>query len=177
MKEFNIKDIIAQSYLNIDFPAQYVATMNTSGLENVGITDFYKAFCKKNSVKQEINKNVLFTPSLILGYMYTTFLLPQQAFYDNIPENIELDEKEWGVQVDLGKEHKLKYISRRLRNSLSHIHFIIYKNLEFIFWDAKPGITDIKDAEVVYRFSFDNLMFKFIKKWSEFCLKQIQNGG
>jgi hypothetical protein len=35
-------------------------------------------FVKKNAINQIKNQNVLFMPSLILGYLYTTFLLPQQ---------------------------------------------------------------------------------------------------
>jgi hypothetical protein len=47
MEDIYLKGIIAQSYLNIDFAAQYITTMKTKGFENVGITDFYNAFCKK----------------------------------------------------------------------------------------------------------------------------------
>ena len=35
MNIYSITDIVTQSFLSIDFPAQYVAMMNTPGLEKV----------------------------------------------------------------------------------------------------------------------------------------------
>jgi len=171
---YSIKDIIAQAYINIDFPAQYIATMHNKHLSNVGISDFYLAFCKKNSIDIQEGKNVLFQPALILGFLYVSFLLPQQSFFDKIPKtSINLDE--WGINRIKGKENNsLQYIARRMRNALSHNNFIVTKNMDFIFWDAKPR-KGFSEADVIYYFNFEGLMFKFIKKWNDEIKKYLNS--
>ncbi len=56
MESCSLKDILVQAFINIDFPAQYIATMKTQGVENVGITDFYKAFMAKNGISEKNTK-------------------------------------------------------------------------------------------------------------------------
>lgn len=43
-----------------------------------------------------------------------------------------------------------------MRNSLSHNHFIIFKNPKFFFEDVNPGIGDIGNADVIYKYTFDS---------------------
>lgn len=166
---YSITDIVTQSFLSIDFPAQYVATMKTPGLENVGITDFYNAFCKKNVVSGCGNTNVVFTPATILGHLYTTFLLPQQSLFDSLPDN-EIDTIAWGIKITKGECKTMKHIARRMRNALGHNHFYVSKAMEFTFWDAKPPANSIQDAEIIYKFTFDGLMFKFLAEWKKIIM-------
>lgn len=166
MNKYSITDIVTQSFLNIDFPAQYVATMKTTGLENVGITDFYNAFCKKNGVSGCGDTNVVFTPATILGHLYITFLLPQQSLFNSLSEN-EIDTIAWGISITKGKDKTMKDIARRMRNALAHNHFSVSKSMEFTFWDAKPPANSIQDAEIIYKFTFDGLMFKFLAEWQK----------
>lgn len=51
MDTYSVKDLLVQSFSNIDFPSQYITTMNTPGLEDVGLTSFYEAFCKKTTLR------------------------------------------------------------------------------------------------------------------------------
>ena len=171
MDNYSIRDIIAQAYINIDFAAQYVAVMHNEQLSNVSISDFYSAFCQKNSIAIQEGKNVLFQPALILGFLYTTFLLPQQSFFDKIPKT-NINPNEWGITIKGDSNYSLQYIARRMRNAISHNHIIITKDMNFIFWDAKPR-KDYSQAEVEYSFSFDDLMFKFVKKWHDIILDVI----
>jgi len=166
MSIYSTKDIVAQSFLSLDFPAQYVATMNTPALNNVGITDFYNAFCRKNGVSGNGNSNVLFTPAAILGHLYTTFLLPQQSLFDSLPKtNIESDL--WGICIKKGQCGNLNQMARRMRNALGHNHFTVTKSLAFTFWDARPPANSVEQAEVIFEFTFDGLMFKFIPEWKK----------
>lgn len=169
---YSITDIVAQSFLSIDFPAQYVAAMKTPSFENIGITDFYNDFCKKNGVSGCGNTNVVFTPATILGYLYTTFLLPQQSLFDSLPDN-DIDTDAWGIKINKGECKKMKHIARRMRNALGHNHFSVSKEMEFTFWDAKPSANSIQDAEIIYEFTFDGLMFKFLAEWRKVIIPAL----
>jgi hypothetical protein len=166
MKEYSTKDILAQAFINVDFPAQYIATMKNEKLSNVGIKDFYHAFCAKNGIEDKEGKNVLFQPALILGYLYTAFLIPQQSFFDNISEE-NINPEDWGMIIEGNNNNSLKYLLRRLRNAIAHNHIIVSKEMNFVFWDANPSINSIDDAEIIYKFSFDSLMFIFFRKWND----------
>jgi len=168
MDKYSISDLVSQSYLSIDFPAQFIATMKTKGLENVTIRDFYRAFCKKNEVSPQDDKNIIFNPASILGHLYVSFLLPQQDLFDSISEK-EISPDEWGFCVTKvkGDENQLKNIAKGMRNSIAHGHFYISKSFDFVFWDVVPPKTDIGDAHTIYKFSFDGLNFKFLPKWME----------
>lgn len=173
---YSTRDIVAQSFLSIDFPAQFIATLKTPECRNVGITDFYHAFCEKNHVSIVEGTQVIFTPATILGYLFTTFLIPQQSFFDSLPED-EIIQDEWGIQIKKGSCCKLKHVARRMRNALGHNHFFVTKAMNFTFWDAKPPKHELVNAEAIYDFNFDDLMFKFFPKWHEVILELMTNNA
>lgn len=166
MNTYSIKDLLVQSFSNIDFPSQYVAAMNTPGLENVGITSFYEAFCQKNGFEIKEGESTILTPATILGYLFTSFLIPQQEFFSSI-SNKKIDDKEWGVEIEKSNRRELNHLAKRLRNSLAHNRIIMNKNGSYIFWDAAPSVKEFENAEIVFKFDFEGLMIKFIPKWHE----------
>lgn len=172
MDTYSVKDLLVQSFSNIDFPSQYITTMNTPGLEDVGLTSFYEAFCKKNNFKIEEGRNTIFTPATILGYLFNSFLIPQQEFFSSV-SNKNINEKDWGVKIENNDRRQLNYLARRLRNSLAHNRIIIGKNGTYVFWDAAPSVKEFENAEIVFKFDFDGLIFKFIPKWHEELLEAL----
>jgi len=166
MNNYLLSDIVAQSLLSMDFPGQYIAMMNHQKLSNVGITDFYEAFCAKNGIVREEGKNILFTPALVLGHLYTVFLLPRESLFKSIEEdihlkNIQLTRDKWGIQIQgNSNDTTLPYVARRMRNALAHNSFVITKTMEFKFRDVNKN-----NDEVFYNFSFDDLCLKFLPEW------------
>lgn len=174
MDKYLVSDLVAQSFLNVDFAAQFIAIMKTKGLENVAMCDFYKAFCDKNGVLQKNGENVIFTPALILGHLYVSFLLPQQEFFDSISSQ-KINSNEWGMKVTKGNGGDLRAVAICMRNAIAHQHFYVTKSFGFTFWDVIPPRNSISDAHTIYEFSFDGLVFEFLANWQKLIRPLLSN--
>lgn len=152
MEPLSLNEILLQSHLSFEFIAQYIATKEE--LPDTSLESFYSAFCEKNNLDIEEGKNVIFTPATLLGYLYSSFILPQQTFYNRIPQEEELNE-DWGITIELNPQNNktINNILRRLRNALSHGNIEIHRGFRIIFYDDTRG--DVRYSKV-----FDNYHFK-----------------
>lgn len=172
MDNYLIKDILLGGYLNLDFIIKYATELNNERGKNISINEFYNEFIRTYNAE---GKYSLFNPASVLAFMYLTLVLPEQSFYNNI-RNDTIKEDEWGIKIEIDQKLELGHIIRRLRNALSHNHVIVFKNMEFIFWDARPPKKDIAEAEVKYIFTFEGLK-KFLNKWEEEIVRILKSGS
>ena len=81
----------------------------------------------------EIPKNEKFEVTLLLNCLVGLLILPQQVWYDGLPDTT-LKEENWGIKeedilfIKNGEAKNIKNISRHLRNSVSHYRFKAFDN-------------------------------------------------
>jgi len=181
-ERYSLTDLAAQSYLAIDFLAQFVAITTT--MPNAPVADFYAAWQTKNQITPIDGKTEIFTPAPILGHMYVSLVLVQQELIDHMPSDTYAgyDRKTWGNfrvhadselttkdkrWVDNGwqtvEDLPLSYIIRRMRNALAHCNFTVAKDWAFCFYDDRNfrNKADVSQYEFLVAFDFDNLTLKF----------------
>ncbi|HLF33362.1 MAG TPA: HEPN family nuclease [Cyclobacteriaceae bacterium] len=186
----DFKKHLIQAYLGIDFTAQFIAMKKS--LPNTSLEDFYQAWQRKNGISPIQDKNEIFTPGLFLGYLYVAVVLFQQSNEDKIPNTPinKLDKTLWGniyinSKINSGKnkqwkqfnwnsinETTIKYIIRRIRNSLSHFNFIIDDDWYFTFYDDPDKNNKYEKSEISIKFSFDDLAFKFLPTLNSFLMNE-----
>ena len=122
----------------------------------------------KKIIKQyhAIQENEKYEVTLLLNSFVGLLILPQQYWYDHLPET-SLNEKEWGISQEMIKFIQkdeiinVKNVVRHLRNAISHYHFHAFgddnKNISHIkFEDFDKQLNKTFEAnlrvETVYKF-------------------------
>jgi hypothetical protein len=133
-------DIVAQAHVLADFLPQFVKCLVEA--PDTTIKEFYYRYERRLGAEPQVGRNVAFTPGALLGILYILIVFQKEMTFDNLP-SIPIDKlspDEWGnlsAQVlEPGKD--LKYLIRRMRNSLSHANVEIADDFSFIFSDKEP---------------------------------------
>lgn len=92
----------------------------------------------------QIEKSEKYEVTLLLNCLVGLLILPQQYWYDSLPEDL-ISEGEWGIHptnhismIKGGETKNVKNIARHLRNSVAHYKFTAFDK------QSKGKIRDIK---------------------------------
>jgi len=164
----NVLDYIAQSRIALDYLSRSVAIQKT--MPSVSVKNFYQDFLEKNGIQEKQGKNVLFTPGVILGHLYVCLVLPNETYYNQIPQTplSDLADDKWGnIVIKKGEVNNLQNILRRIRNSLAHNHFSFDDDWTMLFRDGRNNEIEIEMA-------FNDLI-AFTERCSRLWVECIRN--
>lgn len=154
MKKKNEKTIIKQVSLNLNFLGSFIVEIDQNPEKT--IKDFFEDWQKSVGWDQKDNYS-LFNQGVIITHLYGILIYPKEIFWEDIPKikisNINNDK--WG-NFDIleyrdekdSSEINLKFIIRKLRNSLSHGDFVINNNMDIIFNDLDKFSIKFKIGEL-----------------------------
>ncbi len=83
--------------------------------------------------KMKYSKSEKFEVTLLLNCLAGLLILPQQNWFDSLPD-VFVNQEEWGIKeehisfIKKGEVKKVKNIAKQLRNSISHCKFKAFEN-------------------------------------------------
>jgi HEPN pEK499 p136 len=153
--------------------------------KNVTLDQFYKKwFLKTGSTRKAI---VPFNPGVFLGYLYVGILYAKENWFDLLPEDtLDKSDQAWGlnyagVSAPKKRNPTVKYVVRRIRNSLGHGRPVItvpagikpeelFTNITFSFHDV-----DTRDAADTFDVVLSLAqLIKLIKKFQSVIHKSVR---
>lgn len=160
MESDNVKQLAVEAQLNLDFLHYFVLAVRDT--PNITISTFFSKW--QNKIKwNRPEPYILLNTEIWLMHLYALIVVPQQTFFDDIP-NVPLEALSpdiWGV-IDIrlwpdNKSRTLKSLVRVLRNALSHVWVLADRHC-FIFQDRLNeksfvhSIVAINTIDDLYKF-------------------------
>jgi hypothetical protein len=146
MNEENVKTMIACQRIN----DQLLSAIDFSkNVDNITLKQILDPICRRyeKGEKKFRNKHCFFNQYQMISSLYTSLVLPEEVFFNSIPEKIKTNSLNhgWGIrQIDPPCE--LKNFIFRLRGAVSQGNIEISENREFIFSDIQ-----VKNKNDVFR--------------------------
>jgi hypothetical protein len=120
----------------------------------------------KKFVMPQVTENEQFEVTLFLNCLLGLLIIPQQTWFDQIPEEYCLSSDEWGIKnehisnINGDNDLKIKNIAKHLRNSVAHYRFELLnlgeeKNKITDLGEGKNEITDIKFEDFDHEKTFE----------------------
>ena len=174
MKQIDEKTIALQTFLSIDLLGSLTNSIRTN--PDKTLSDFFNDWQKSHRWDSTESYSIV-NQGVILTHLYGLIAYPKEVFNNQIPiiKLDQIDKKEWGrfefisfpspsllSKKDKGvfgvetvtseREMTLEFLVRKIRNSISHAHITIYKNMDFDFED-KDGTKIHFDISGLHQFT------------------------
>lgn len=126
----------------------------------------------------DLPKNKKFEVTLLLNCLVGLIILPQQEWYNKLPDEI-IDSRKWGIGVEhisfikKGENKSVKNVVKHIRNSVSHYNYRAFSN-------SKNKISELKFSDFTYdkiKTFESNIPLKkfrkFVDEFSKYVLKEM----